>query len=97
MSTTQDEGGATFAAKISKEEGRLSLKDDGQVNWRKYRAFLESPGTYFYAQKDGRRVRVKILDAALEKGGVFTIKRVVPESKSEQEYATLIRNGWVPE
>mgnify|MGYP001371891792 CR=1 FL=1 len=92
----QDEAQATFARKIAKEEGLLSLTDGAEANWRKYRAYYESPGTFFYAQKDGKRIRVKVSKASFE-DGIFTIERVIPESKSEQDYSLLLKSGWVAE
>ncbi|MEA2701473.1 MAG: methionyl-tRNA formyltransferase [Candidatus Parcubacteria bacterium] len=92
----QNESQATFAGKIAKEEGFLSLKDDPDTNWRKYRAYHESPGTFFYAHRGDKRIRIKILKAS-RKGDMFVIERIVPESKSEQDYAMLARNGWEAE
>lgn len=89
----QDESQATFAGKIAKEEGLISLKDDPLTNWHKYRAYNESPGTFFYAVKGNKRIRVKILKAS-RKGDMFIIERIIPESKSEQDFTLLARNGW---
>jgi len=93
---SQDESRATFARKIAKEEGLLSPKDDPDINWKKYRAFRESPGTYFYAVKGDKRIRVKVLKAS-RKGDMFVIERIIPESKSEQDYSMLAHAGWVAE
>lgn len=93
--TPQDATRATRAPKIRKEEGQLDLAADGLVNWNTYRALRESPGTYFFAEKEGTRIRVKVTDAAFE-GGTFAIKKVVPEGKSEQPFAWLAANGWTP-
>lgn len=94
--TPQDESQATFAPKIAKEEGCLSLKDNAETNWRTYRAFSESPGTFFYANREGKRIRVKILSASKQHDS-FIVERIVPESKSEQDFASLARAGWVAE
>lgn len=94
--TPQDESQATFAGKIAKEEGLLSFKDDSETNWRKYKAFKESPGTFFYAVRGDTRMRVKILSAS-KKGDTFVVDRIVPESKSEQDLTTLLRSGWEAE
>lgn len=94
--TPQDESQATFAGKIAKEEGLLSLRDDPEINWRKYRAYHESPGTFFYARKGSKRIRIKILRAS-RTGDLFVIGRIVPESRSEQDYAMLLHNGWTAE
>lgn len=91
--TPQDESAVTFAPKLRKEDGLLSLHDDPEENWTKYRALCQSPGVFFYAKKGSKRIRVKILDAVFYRG-VFMAKNIVPESRSAQEYSVLLRNGW---
>jgi methionyl-tRNA formyltransferase len=86
----QDEAHATHSGKISKEEGLLDLNDDARLNWNKYRAYAESPGTYFYMDRNGTQVRVKIKTARFENGR-FIPDRVVPEGKKETNYADLIQ------
>ncbi len=80
--TPQDALEATHCGKIRKEEGELSLEGDAKVNWNKYRAYAESPGTFFYTPT-GTRVKIK---TAKYEDGVFTPLRVVPEGKQEQDY-----------
>ncbi len=84
----QDEAAATHAPKIAKEDGLLDLSGDARLNWNKYRAYAESPGTYFFTQKAGKRIRVKIRTAEYS-DGTFTPLRVVPEGRSETDYASL--------
>lgn len=83
--TPQDESRATHSGKIKKEEGELILPGNDELNWRKYRAYAEGPGTYFF--KDGKRI--KIVSAAFE-NGTFTPLRVIPEGKKETDYASLV-------
>lgn len=85
IGTPQDHTKATKCGKIAKEEGLLNLEGDQELNWRKYRAFAESPGTYFFMNKDGEQIRVKIKTAKYEDGR-FVPLRVVPEGKNETEY-----------
>ena len=94
--TAQDSSRATRAKKIKKEEGCLSLYGDGSINWNTYRAFRESPGTYFFAYKGNQRIRVKIVDAVC-KEGAFRVARIIPEGKNEQPFSYLADNGWTPE
>ncbi|MCW9054647.1 MAG: methionyl-tRNA formyltransferase [Candidatus Pacebacteria bacterium] len=82
--TPQDDSAATYAPKIKKEEGEISLNAPAQENWNKYRAYKEWPGVFFF--KDDKRV--KVTDASLE-GDTFTIKRVIPEGKKEMDYSDL--------
>jgi methionyl-tRNA formyltransferase len=88
--TPQDHARATRAKKIQKADGELDLAGDALANWNKYRAYAESPGTFFYADKNGRKVRVKIKTARYV-NGAFTPDRIVPEGKSETSYADFIR------
>lgn len=89
----QDDSQATHTPKIRKEQGLLSLSGDPVQNWRTYRALRESPGTYFFAQKGGMQMRVKIVDAVL-RGGSFTVLRIIPEGKKEQDFSYLANTGW---
>lgn len=88
--TPQNPAEVTTCGKIPKEAGGLSLADDGLVNWNKYRAYAESPGTYFFMQKGDKQVRVKIKTATFE-NGIFTPLRVVPEGKQEMDYKDVVR------
>ena len=80
----------------AKEAGELSLSENAFENWNKYRAYAESPGTYFFMEKDGMRIRVKIRSAKFE-SDAFVPVRVVPEGKPETEYANLLTQGFIPE
>lgn len=89
--TSQDESEATHVGKIKKEEGELRLGTNDPENWRKYRAFYESPGTYFFVEKHGARIRVKVTAARYE-NDTFIPERVIPEGKREMAYADFVRN-----
>lgn len=89
----QDSSQATVTKKIRKDMGALSLSGDARENWNRYRAYAESPGTYFFMQKDGVRIRVKVRTASFE-DGVFTPVLVVPEGKNETAYSGLVSSGW---
>lgn len=88
--TPQDHTQATRCGKILKSEGELNLEDDAQKNWNTYRALAESPGTYFFVDRHGKRMRVKILTAHFN-GTVFTPDRVIPEGKQEMSYQDFMR------
>lgn len=81
----QDHAAATVAKKIEKAAGELDLAGDAKENWNKYRAYAESPGTYFFKDMNGVRTRVKIKTATFA-DGVFTPLRIVPEGKNETSY-----------
>lgn len=93
--TPQDEALATRAPKIQKDQGHLDLSSDPLKNWYTYRALRESPGTYFFAEKEGKRIRVKITDAAYA-DSAFHVLRIIPEGKSEQDFSWLAQAGWQP-
>lgn len=83
--TEQDHSRATYSTKITKEMGLLDLSADPAENLRKIRAFDGWPGTYFFYEKDGKQVRVKVLDACIE-NGALRITRVIPDGKSEMDF-----------
>lgn len=94
VGTAQKEENATYAPKIKKQDGQLTLTDNALTNWNTYRAYVESPGTFFFATRGEKRIRVKIV-AATYGDGIFLPTRVVPEGKKEQSYDELIRAQWV--
>ena len=81
---------ATKSGKISKEQGCLDLSGDAVENWNRYRAYAESPGTYFFTEKNGKQIRVKIVSAEY-KNNMFTPVRVIPEGKKEMAYTDFVR------
>lgn len=95
VATPQDSALATLTKKIRKDMGELSLSGDAAENWNRYRAYAESPGTYFFMQKDDARIRVKVVSAQFE-NGVFAPMRVIPEGKNETDYTGLVSSGWTP-
>ncbi len=88
--TPQDESLATYCGRIQKEDGLLDLSADARENWNKYRAYAESPGTYFFYERNGKRIRVKIRSARFE-NDTFVPDRIVPEGKKEMSYADFVR------
>ncbi len=86
----QDATQATYCTKITKEMGLVDLNDDPASNLRKIRAFDGWPGTYFFHEKNGARIRVKICDAEIQ-NDALVITRVIPEGKKEMPYADFLR------
>ena len=82
----QDASKATRAYKIKKEDGLLDLSAPAEDNWRKYRAYADSIGTYFF--KDGKRVKITSAEFS---GGEFRVLRVIPEGKRETSFADFNR------
>jgi methionyl-tRNA formyltransferase len=86
----QDASLATYCKLIKKENGEINLSDDPYKNFLKIRAFEGWPGTYFFVEKNGVKMRVKITDASYENGDLKILK-VIPEGKSEMSYEDFKR------
>ncbi len=89
-SEEQNHTEATFCTKISKDMGEIDLASDPHKNLLKIRAFDGWPGTYFFTEKNGKRIRVKITDAELGADGSLKILRVIPEGKKEMAFSDFI-------
>ncbi len=83
----QDDSLATRSKKIKKEDGLIDPSGDAIENYRKFKAYIEWPRTYFF-QNDKR---VIITQAHLE-NNEFIIDRVLPEGKKEISYSEFTRN-----
>lgn len=86
----QDHLRATLARKISKEDGLIDLSADPYKNFLKYNAHLGWPGSYFFTEKNGKKIRVTITEATFEDGR-FVIKKVIPEGKKEMAWELFNR------
>lgn len=83
---------ATYCVQFKKEDGLLDLGASAHTNMLKIRAFEGWPGTYTFFERDGKRIRTKILDAHVEQGSLV-IDRVIPEGKKEMAYEDFLRSG----
>ncbi len=92
---SQNHDVATYTKKIVKEDGLLNLRDDAYKNFLKIRAYEGWPGTYTFFERNGKRLRVGILDAHMENGELI-IDLVKPEGKREMPYAEFLRSGAMP-
>jgi methionyl-tRNA formyltransferase len=86
---------ATYCKIFTKEDGLLDLNDDPYTNLLKIRAYEGWPGTYAFFKKDSKEIRVKIIDAHVEKNRLM-IDRVIPEGKKEMSYEEFLRGGARP-
>ncbi len=77
----QDHAAATYTKLIKKNDGEINPFGDQETAWRKYRAFIDWPGVYFF--KDNKRIVIK---KARFDNGQFLIERVVPEGKTETDW-----------
>lgn len=88
----QEDELATYCTKIDKSFGEISPDDDPMSNWNKYRAFYGWPGIYFFKERGGKKIRIKITKAKYENNS-FVIERVVPEGKKEISYQDLLKQN----
>ena len=88
--TQQDHDQATYSSMLKKEDGEIDLSGDAYQNYLKYCAYGTWPGTFFFTEKDGKRIRVKIVEAEYEHN-TFTPLRVIPEGKKEMAYQTFLQ------
>lgn len=62
----QIEAGASYARKISKEDGLIDWSRPARQIWNRIRAFTPWPGTYTFHSSGGRKRLLKIHEAAVE-------------------------------
>src|SRR5207253_818975 len=69
-SRAQPAQGASYARKISKEDGRIDWNEPARALWNRVRAFTPWPGAFTHLEIDGRRQSLKIWAAEVcENGG----------------------------
>lgn len=88
----QNHAEATFTKKLEKEDGLIDLSGDAYRNYLKFLAYERWPGVYFFVERNGKKVRVKIVEATFE-NGIFSVVRIVPEGKKEMSYVDFARNS----
>ena len=89
----QDHAAATYTQKTTTEDARIDLAGDPYQNLLKIRAYEGAPGAYFFAERGGRELRVKITDAELAEDGSLRLLRVIPEGKREMPYEDFLRGS----
>lgn len=78
----QDEAGATYTRKSTKEDALVDLDGDAHQNLLKIRALSGLKPYFFHTAPDGAKTRVIIKEAEL-RDGKLRLSRVVPEGKKE--------------
>ncbi len=86
----QDDAEASYCQFITKDMGLLDLNANTYDNWRKIQALHGWPGTYFFVEHSGKKIRVAVRKAAFADGSL-TIETVVPGGKKEMPYADFLR------
>ncbi len=87
----QHESDATYTKKITKEDGEIDLNDSGIINYRKYKAYDGWPGIFFYIEKQGKKIRMKITKASYH-DETFVIEEVIPENGKRQSYEDFLHS-----
>lgn len=80
----QDHSRATYTKKMVKEDGLLDLSAPAYDNFRKIQAYHEWPGSYFFVEKGGKNIRVKVTKAEF-RDGKLSIQKVLPEGSKEMD------------
>ena len=86
----QDDSKATYTKKLTKSDGEIHLSGDPYKNFLKIQAFSGSIGTYFFAERIGKKIRVGIKAAEYNDGNLH-LTHVVPEGKKEMSYEEFQR------
>lgn len=85
----QDHSKATYTKKrIEKADGLIDINDDPYKNFLKIQAYNEWPSTFFFIEKNGKKIRIKITKASYSDGKLL-IERVIPEGRDEMNYSDL--------
>lgn len=95
VSREQNHDIATYTQKFTKQDGELDLAGDAHANFLKIRALEGWPGTYAYFERNGKKIRVAILDAHMENDRL-AIDSVKPEGKTAMPYDDFLRSGAQP-
>ena len=65
----QDNVGATYAPKLTRDDGKINWSEPGEIIERKIRAFNPWPGAFaLVTEKSGRTLRLKVFDAQIVGG-----------------------------
>ncbi len=88
-SAQQNHDLATYCSMFKKEDGLIDMQDDAHYNLLKIRALEGWPGTFTFFERNGKQLRVKIIDAHVENGNLI-LDRIIPDGKrimSFQEFS----------
>ncbi len=86
----QNHNEVTFTKKIEKSDAEIFLNENPRKNFVKIMAYTPHPGAFFFTEKNGKKIRVKITDAKY-KNDTLQILRVIPEGKKEIDYSLFIQ------
>jgi methionyl-tRNA formyltransferase len=81
---------ATFTKYLEKIHAEINLGDTAHTNLLKICAYDGWPSAFTYVEKNGQKVRLKIISAHIE-NDVLVLDRVIPEGKKEMNYSDFMR------
>jgi methionyl-tRNA formyltransferase len=82
----QNHSAATLTRKFTKEDALINFVDDPYVNFRKIQAYHQRPTAYFFTERNGSKIRVKITKARWDAvNKKLIIEKVIPEGKGETD------------
>jgi len=82
---------ATITKKVEKADAELDIINGKPFdNYLKFLAYSTSPHTFFFVEKDNKKIRVIIKEAEF-KDNQFIIRRIIPEGKKEMSYEDFLR------
>ncbi len=92
----QNHDGATFTKKIQKIDGLIDISrlagPEGRKQFLKFCAFHTWPSCYFFVQKHGKEMRIKITDAIWnDTEQKMEILKVIPEGQKEVAYSEFVK------
>ena len=81
---------ATYTQLVKKKDGLIEVEENPEKNWKKFLAYTQWPGVYFFTERNRKKIRVIIKDAVYNKEK-FLITRVLPEGGKEMSYDDFLR------
>ena len=81
----QNHATATYCKKIEKTDAEINLSADPETNYRKILAYNIWPRAYFFADKNGQKIRA-VITAATYQNNALAITRVIPEGRKEMTW-----------
>lgn len=98
--SAQDDAKATICKKIDKSLGEITLETKAFDVRKKWKALTPWPGLYFFIDKDGKQIRIKVKSVDLttsikeNTNADKVITEVTPEGKKDMSFEDF-RNGYL--
>lgn len=83
---------ATYMDKTQKEDGLITWNEPIELIEKKVRAFIPWPRTYFFVEKNGKKIRIIITKASIENNKLI-IENIKPEGKKEMPFRDFLKGN----